>query len=56
MAVDVGTEDEGAERTQVWSYMAGVFPPYDTYQKSTEREIPLVMMKTLEPIDVFTMP
>ncbi len=46
----------GDERSKVWSYMAGVFPPYDKYQQATAREIPLVMIKTLEPIDVFTLP
>ena len=47
-------EPEGEERHQVWSYMAHLYPPYLTYQKSTSRQIPLVMLTPVRPIDVFT--
>jgi deazaflavin-dependent oxidoreductase (nitroreductase family) len=47
-------EPEGAERTKVWDFMVGVFPPYKGYQASTSREIPLVMLSAGEPIEVFT--
>ncbi len=33
--------------------MVDVFPSYASYQASTDREIPLVMMKLVEPIAVF---
>jgi hypothetical protein len=46
-------EPHGAERTQVWDFMAGVFPPYTSYQASTTREIPLVMMSVTGPTDPF---
>jgi deazaflavin-dependent oxidoreductase (nitroreductase family) len=46
-------EPRGAERDKVWSFMVDVFPAYAKYQASTAREIPLVMMKALEPIAVF---
>jgi deazaflavin-dependent oxidoreductase (nitroreductase family) len=46
-------EPEGEERARVWDFMAGVFPPYRTYQASTDREIPLVMLSAIEPIDIF---
>jgi deazaflavin-dependent oxidoreductase (nitroreductase family) len=46
-------EPAGAERAKVWDFMVGVFPSFRSYQASTRREIPLVMMKAIEPIDVF---
>lgn len=46
-------EPEGAEHDAVWSYMVGLFPPYADYQASTSRRIPLVMLKTIRPIEVF---
>jgi hypothetical protein len=33
--------------------MVGVFPPYKGYQASTQREIPLVMLSAIEPIESF---
>ncbi|HEX5252538.1 MAG TPA: nitroreductase/quinone reductase family protein [Mycobacterium sp.] len=47
-------EPEGEERHQVWSYMAHLYPPYITCQKLTTRQIPLVMLTPVRPIDVFT--
>jgi deazaflavin-dependent oxidoreductase (nitroreductase family) len=46
-------EPVGAERAKVWDFMVGIFPPYKSYQASTEREIPLVMLSADEPIDMF---
>jgi deazaflavin-dependent oxidoreductase (nitroreductase family) len=46
-------EPQGEERAKVWSFMVDNFPPYATYQASTARRIPLVMMKPAAPIDVF---
>ena len=46
-------EPRGAERGRVWDFMVGVFPPYKSYQASTAREIPLVMMAPIEPVDIF---
>ena len=45
---------EGEERHQVWAYMAHLYPPYLTYQQSTSRQIPLVMLTPGRPIDVFS--
>lgn len=45
---------EGEERARIWPFMVGTFPPYDGYQSSTDREIPLVLLKPLEAIDRFT--
>jgi deazaflavin-dependent oxidoreductase (nitroreductase family) len=46
-------EPTGEERAKVWAFMIDVFPSYIDYQKGTDREIPLVMMKAVEPIPVF---
>jgi len=46
-------EPQGAERAEVWDFMVGIFPPYKQYQASTRREIPLVMLGAVEPIDRF---
>jgi len=46
-------EPEGAEREKVWAYMQDCFPFYTSYQKSTSRILPLVMMKAIEAIPVF---
>jgi deazaflavin-dependent oxidoreductase (nitroreductase family) len=46
-------EPHGEERTRVWDFMVSVFPPYRNYQASTTREIPLVMMTPVEPIEIF---
>ncbi len=47
-------EPEGDERDRIWDYMVGVFPPYRDYQASTGREIPLVVLKAIEPIEPIT--
>lgn len=46
-------EPVGAEREKVWAFMVDNFPFYANYQKSTQRLIPLVMLKAIEPIPVF---
>jgi deazaflavin-dependent oxidoreductase (nitroreductase family) len=46
-------EPRGAERDKIWEFMVGVFPPYKSYQASTTREIPLVMLSADQPIDIF---
>jgi deazaflavin-dependent oxidoreductase (nitroreductase family) len=49
-------EPEGDERAKVWAFMEGVFPPYISYQASTERQIPLVMLKPVEEVAPFVKP
>ncbi len=46
-------EPAGAERDKVWEFMQGVFPPYAAYQASTKRQLPLVMMAPIEPVETF---
>ena len=35
----------GAEREQLWQYMASVYPPFLDYQVKTTREIPVVVLE-----------
>ncbi len=46
-------EPEGAERQKIWDYLIDCFPFYANYQISTDRVIPLVMMKAVATIPVF---
>lgn len=46
-------EPEGEEHDKVWSFMVDSFPFYADYQKSTDRKIPVVMLKATEEIPVF---
>ena len=46
-------EPEATERHGVWEYMCHLYSPYVSYQRSTSRHIPLVMLKTGGPLDVF---
>lgn len=46
-------EPEGAEREKVWSFFVDCHPFYGTYQASTSRLLPLVMMTAVEAIPVF---
>src|ERR1700710_2408920 len=46
-------EPADAERQRVWDQMVAIYPPYAEYQQSTERLIPLVVMKPIAPIPVF---
>jgi deazaflavin-dependent oxidoreductase (nitroreductase family) len=34
----------GAQRKKLWDLMAKIYPPYNDYQKKTEREIPVVLL------------
>jgi deazaflavin-dependent oxidoreductase (nitroreductase family) len=47
-------EPEGEERDRIWAFMVACHPFYADYQKSTDRLIPLVMLKAVEPRSVFT--
>lgn len=45
-------EPKGEERKKVWNHMCDVFPPYSGYQAGTDREIPVVMLKPGEAVEV----
>jgi len=35
----------GAERERLWKQLVAIFAPYESYQKSTPREIPVVVLE-----------
>ncbi|MCT7657734.1 nitroreductase family deazaflavin-dependent oxidoreductase [Mycobacterium deserti] len=47
-------EPEDTERHEVWEYMCHLYPPYVSYQQSTSRHIPLVMLTPVRSTEVFT--
>jgi deazaflavin-dependent oxidoreductase (nitroreductase family) len=47
-------EPEGDERRKIWDFMVDCYPFYGVYETRTTRQIPLVMMKPVEPIPVFS--
>jgi deazaflavin-dependent oxidoreductase (nitroreductase family) len=47
-------EPQGAERDKIWALMTDCHPFYATYQASTTRVLPLVLISAVEPIPVFT--
>lgn len=61
LEVQVGTqafratwrEPDDARRERIWDHMVAIYPPYAEYQKSTDRLIPLVLIKPLAAIPVF---
>ena len=46
-------EPEGAERQKMWDFMVECHPFYGNYQTTTDRVIPIVLMKAIEEIPVF---
>ncbi len=46
-------EPADAERQRIWDQMVAIYPPYAEYQVSTDRLIPLVLMKPVAAIPVF---
>lgn len=47
-------EPANSERDAVWAFLVNCFPFYQTYQDATSRTLPLVMLKAVAPISVFT--
>jgi deazaflavin-dependent oxidoreductase (nitroreductase family) len=41
----------GTERQRLFRMMAGLFPPYDSYQAKTAREIPVVVLEPREEVE-----
>ncbi|MEZ5742969.1 MAG: nitroreductase/quinone reductase family protein [Sphingomonadaceae bacterium] len=48
-------EAEGEEREKLLAFMTECFPFYGDYQGWTERKLPIIAMKAVEPIPVFKM-
>jgi deazaflavin-dependent oxidoreductase (nitroreductase family) len=36
------------ERPELWRTMAGYYPPYDDYERRTEREIPVIVLERVD--------
>jgi F420H(2)-dependent quinone reductase len=55
-AVEVGgrkipvraTEAGGEEKRRLWKRLVGMYPSYEAYQKKTDREIPVVLLESVE--------
>lgn len=45
---------EGEEREKIWAYVVTTHPPYDDYQARTTRPIPVILLRAVEEIPVFT--
>ena len=41
------SEVEGSERDRLWRLVVAAFPMYATYQRKTERVIPLFVLETV---------
>ena len=37
----------GAERQRLWEMMTAIYPPYPSYQRKTNREIPVVVLEPM---------
>jgi deazaflavin-dependent oxidoreductase (nitroreductase family) len=46
-------EPQDEERHKIWDFMVSVYPPYLTYQRSTTRHIPVVMLEPFSTVEVF---
>jgi hypothetical protein len=43
---------KGDERTKLWAQLTKIYPPYDDYQRASKgREIPVVVLEPIEPIE-----
>ena len=38
----------GPERAALWKQLAAIYPPYDDYQRRTQREIPVVVIEPVK--------
>jgi deazaflavin-dependent oxidoreductase (nitroreductase family) len=41
-------EADSEEKVRLWQKMVEMYPAYDDYQKNTEREIPLLILRPVE--------
>lgn len=46
-------EPANVERRRIWDQMVAIYPPYADYQESTDRLIPVVLMKPVATVPVF---
>lgn len=48
-------EPQAEERDAMWDFIQKIYPPYANYRKQAQREIPLVQMRPVSEIPVFTL-
>lgn len=48
-------EPQGEEREAMWAFIRGIYPPYHDYRSQTDREIPLILLRPVAEIPVFTL-
>jgi deazaflavin-dependent oxidoreductase (nitroreductase family) len=41
-------EAEGEEKRRLWRRVVEMYPPYESYQRRTEREIPVVVLRPMD--------
>ena len=41
-------EAKGEEKRRLWALLVMMYPPYEDYQRRTEREIPVFVLRTME--------
>jgi F420H(2)-dependent quinone reductase len=41
-------EIEGEEKRRLWARLVKMYPPYESYQRRTDREIPVVVLRPVE--------
>ena len=41
-------EAEGEEKRRLWRRVVEMYPPYEDYQRRTEREIPVFVLRPME--------
>ena len=41
-------EIEGDEKRRLWERLVEMYPPYESYQRRTEREIPVILLRLVE--------
>ncbi len=46
-------EPLGAERAKIWEFMQAVVPQYTAYQAQTKRQLPIILLTAVAPIEVF---
>ena len=42
------TESQGEERARLWKRLVRMYGPYESYRKKTDREIPVILLESVE--------
>jgi deazaflavin-dependent oxidoreductase (nitroreductase family) len=47
-------QPSGSEREALWNFMVGNHPPFVAYQAATARQIPVILLRAIEEIPIFS--